>query len=137
MDPVIDLSVNIEIETPSQEPSKTYTRTSRCGALHNCSLCSTPSAHVRNLDDAINNSNERQPTSPTSTTVKDQPHQPPPRHLVLNVYSVFHDAIEKNDFAELFDMFQEDMHYDHLEELIHLFKDALQCHDFAEMTYIT
>ena len=68
MDPALDLNINTEIETPRQEPPKACTRTSRC-AQQDCSICRTPITHVRNLDDAINNSDERPPTSPTSTTV--------------------------------------------------------------------
>ena len=99
MDPALDLNVNTEIETPRQEPPKACTRTSRC-AQQDCSICCSPNDHVRNLDDAINNSDGRPPASPTSTSAFKLP-PPPTNHNIHVLTASFQAAILDNHIFEL------------------------------------
>ena len=87
-----------ETETSRQEPPRTCTRKSPC-ARQDCPTCCTPSNHVRNLDDALNNSDGRPPTSPTSTTVNLPP--PPPNHPIRLLTATFNDAIQRNHARDL------------------------------------
>ena len=55
----------------------------------------SPITHIRNLDVALNGSN----ASPTSPTIADRP-QPPINHI-LNLTTMFQDAIQEKDIFKL------------------------------------
>jgi len=84
-------------ETPHQETQRTCTRTSPC-RHQGCLVCCTPTNHIRNLDEALSNSDAPQ-DSPTSN--EDTRPPPPPNHLILIFTNRFLDAIKDNDIPDI------------------------------------
>ena len=58
-----------------------------------CMLCCTPTNHVHNLNAAPDATN-----LPTTTA---KPPQPPPDHLIVNLSSLFQNAVLENDVFKL------------------------------------
>ena len=79
-------------ETPLQGIQRTCTRNSPC-LLQGCLICRTPTNHVRNLDEALDDAD-------TTLSSNDQP-QPPPDHLILRLTKVLHNAIQKNNIHQM------------------------------------
>ena len=82
-----------------------------------CSTCSTPTNHVRNLSDALDDvtsaatvANAHASTivlanasrvEPASTNPPATKPQPPPDHIIVHLTEMFRDAIQDNDLNEL------------------------------------
>ena len=87
------------IETPHQEAQRTCTRTSPC-QQQGCLVCGTPTNHVRNLDEALNNSEATQVSPTTDEDFLSLP-TPPPNHLIRKLTIKFLNAIKKEDFLAI------------------------------------
>ena len=83
-DPLKDLPP----ETPHHEAQR-CTRNTPCG-LSGCTICRTPTNHVRNLDVELGTDD----TTPTPPTSSDLP--PPPNHPILLLSTAFKNAIKEN-----------------------------------------
>ena len=85
-------------ETPHQEAQRTCTRTSPC-QHQGCLVCVTPTNHVRNLDEALSNSEATQ-VHPTTDKEPLLP-APPPDHPILFINAALKRAIRKKDIILL------------------------------------
>ena len=83
-----DTLINLPPETPHQEVQR-CTRNSPC-RLSGCTICPTPTNHVRNLDEEL----ETGHTSPTPPTSSNLP-LPPPNHPILLLSIAFKNAIKE------------------------------------------
>ena len=87
------------IRTPCMEtPPRLHTRNFKEPARHHqgCLVCSTPTNHIRNLDEALNSSDATQ-TSPTTDELPD----PPTDHPICHLNTALQLAIQKNNVNEL------------------------------------
>ena len=110
-------------ETPTSSQQK-YTRGLPC-SKSDCLVCNGPVSNLSQIREKLLTHH----TSP-------EPHQPPPRQLVLELHSVFLHVLRENNLAELFYMFRDAIHQDHLEELTRVFERALLCKDSARLTCV-
>ena len=102
MDPTTPLHQDplhgVATETPHQEAQRTCTRTSPC-QHQGCLVCATPTNHVRNLDEALSNSDASQ-VHPATDEGPLLP-APPPNHPILIITAAFKRAIMKKDITLL------------------------------------
>ena len=86
-------------ETPHQEAQRTCTRTSPC-QHQGCLVCCTPTNHVRNLDEALTDSEATQVSPTTDEDCTTQP-PPPPNHRIRIFTTLFLNAIKLKDFPTI------------------------------------
>ena len=105
-------------KTPLQETQKTCLRNSPC-MQQGCLTCSTPTNHVRDLSDALDDVTPAATVAKTNAStgiesstivlananaLTNRPTtkpQPPPDHLIVHLTTMFQDAIQDNDIFEL------------------------------------
>ena len=87
-DSILGDSEQLSTETPRQDPQRSCTRTTTCHQ-QGCMICVTPTNHVRNLDQALNNNNNPR-TLPIAAD-----------HTIVNLTNCFRIVLQEKTLNEI------------------------------------
>ena len=93
-DSILEDSEQLSTETPRQDPQRLCTRTTPCHQ-QGCMICVTPTNHVRNLDEALNNNNNPR-TLPIAAD-----RSPPADLAIVNLTNCFQIALREKTLDEI------------------------------------